>query len=141
MSITLRESIRRQPSTAESAKKAAAVGHSKNAPEVQRILDLQGSVGNHGVVVLLAAAQPKLKVGSANDRYEREADDVAYLWLRAALTQRHSRVSSCHHYLWAGKLQRNPNVASEAFVDMPQQFVASSPNSPETLLTSVNRTS
>lgn len=77
MSITLRESIRRQPSTAESAKKAAAVGHSKNAPEVQRILDLQGSVGNHGVVVLLAAAQPKLKVGSANDRYEREADDVA----------------------------------------------------------------
>jgi len=41
----------------------------------------------------------------------------------------------------AGKLQRNPNVVSEAFVDMPQQFVASSPNSPETLLTSVNRTS
>jgi hypothetical protein len=53
------------------------VGHSKSAPDVQRILDLQGSVGNHGVAVLLAAAQPKLKVGSANDRYEREADDVA----------------------------------------------------------------
>lgn len=38
---------------------------------------LQRTIGNRAVLALLAAGQPKLRVGAADDRYEREADAVA----------------------------------------------------------------
>lgn len=43
----------------------------------QRMLDLQRTVGNRALVGLLAAAQPRLTVGAADDPYERQADEVA----------------------------------------------------------------
>jgi hypothetical protein len=41
------------------------------------VLDLQHRVGNRAVAQLFSAAQPKLTVGPARDRFEREADCVA----------------------------------------------------------------
>ncbi len=43
----------------------------------QHLLALQASVGNQAVVAMLGNAQTKLRVGAADDPYEREADQVA----------------------------------------------------------------
>jgi hypothetical protein len=40
-------------------------------------MDLQRKAGNRATVAFLEALQPKLAVGAADDRYEREADCVA----------------------------------------------------------------
>ncbi|HZS40024.1 MAG TPA: DUF4157 domain-containing protein [Polyangia bacterium] len=46
-------------------------------PAVQPVMALQRALGNRAASALLADAQPKLTVSSADDRYEREADRLA----------------------------------------------------------------
>lgn len=59
--------------TAAKATRAAAT----EAKTTNRVLGLQSALGNQATVALLAAAQTKLTVGAAGDRYEQEADAVA----------------------------------------------------------------
>lgn len=53
------------------------------AEQVGGIASLQRSVGNRATATLLAVGQAKLSVGASDDRYEREADDVAAKVVRA----------------------------------------------------------
>jgi len=80
-----------------SAKKPAIEGHSallsdsrfshtaNNTQKARLVAELQGAYGNQYVqrLVDLTKVQAKLTVGSPNDRYEREADRVAYVITRA----------------------------------------------------------
>lgn len=60
------------------------------------VLGLQRSVGNAATAALLMAGQPKLVVGAAGDRYEREADEIARVVVGRLARRPHDGSSATH---------------------------------------------